>query len=154
MKKIKSLLLITMMCAGLTSLAQEKQNITAQHFQGAKANKKVYKVVYQLNTEEDTKITSTLKNISNALQDPRLEGKLEVELVVHGGGVFALKKGSIHEVQLRDLQKKGVIIAQCENTLKTRKIAKDELYDFISFVPTGNGELIIRQVDGWAIIHP
>lgn len=131
-------------CTGLTSLAQEKQSIAAQNFQGAKASKKMYSVAYQLNTEDDKKITSTLKNISNALQDPRLEGKLEVELVVHGGGVFALKKGSIHEEQLRDLQKKGVIVAQCENTLKTRNIAKSELYDFVSFVPTANGELIIH----------
>lgn len=154
MKKIKFLFVIAIAFTSLNSVAQEKQNIVAQNFQGAKASKKVYKVVYQLNTEDDKKITSTLKNISNALQDPRLEGKLKVELVVHGGGVFALKKGSVHEVQLRDLQKKGVIIAQCERTLKTRNVAKEELFDFVSFVPTGNGELIIRQVDGWAIIHP
>ena len=41
------------------------------------------------------------------MQDPRLQGKLEIELVVPGGGVFALKKRPMHEVQLLDLQKKG-----------------------------------------------
>ena len=51
-------------------------------------------------------------------------------------------------------KRKGVIVAQCENTLKTRNIAKEELYNFVSFVPTANGELIIRQIDRWAIIHP
>ena len=25
---------------------------------------------------------------------------------------------------------------------------------YISIVPTGNGELIIRQAAGWALVHP
>jgi intracellular sulfur oxidation DsrE/DsrF family protein len=28
------------------------------------------------------------------------------------------------------------------------------LYDFIAIVPSGNGELIIRQADGWSVIKP
>jgi intracellular sulfur oxidation DsrE/DsrF family protein len=47
-----------------------------------------------------------------------------------------------------------MILAQCENTLKERKIDKTELFDFISFVPSGNGEIIIRQQQGWAVVHP
>lgn len=55
---------------------------------------------------------------------------------------------------LQGLQGKGVILAQCENTLRERKISKDELWPFISFVPSGNGEIIIRQYHGWAVVHP
>ncbi len=49
---------------------------------------------------------------------------------------------------------KGVIVAQCNNTLKERKIGRDQLYGFIAVVPTGNGELIIRQAEGWSVIKP
>ncbi|MDQ6814382.1 MAG: DsrE family protein, partial [Bacteroidota bacterium] len=52
------------------------------------------------------------------------------------------------------LQKKGVLLAQCENTVRERKINKDELWPFISYVPSGNGEIIIRQYQGWATVHP
>ena len=74
-------------------------------FHGAKATKSTYQVVYQLNTDDEAKIKATLKNIQNALDDARLKGKLAVELVVHGGGVAALKKGSPFEQTLLDLQK-------------------------------------------------
>ncbi|WP_020597651.1 DsrE family protein [Spirosoma panaciterrae] len=131
------------------------QSVVAQpDFHGAKATKSTYQVVYQLNTDDESKIKATLKNIQNALDDTRLKGKLEVELVVHGGGVVALKKGSPFEQTLLDLQKQGVVLAQCENTLRERKISKDDMLPFIGYTPSGNGELIIRQQQGWAIIHP
>jgi len=47
-----------------------------------------------------------------------------------------------------------VVVAQCNNTLKQRKITRDQLYDFIGIVPSGNGELIIRQAEGWSVIKP
>ncbi|MGV8878939.1 MAG: DsrE family protein [Sphingobacteriaceae bacterium] len=154
MKKFKIVLTVAAaLLFTLNCVAQVKQSSTTV-FHGAVANKKLYKVVYQLNSDDDKKISATLKNISNALEDPRLAGKLEVELVVHGGGVEAFKKDSPFKEQLLVLKKKGVLLAQCENTLRERKISKDELLDFISFVPSGNGELIIRQAEGWAIIHP
>jgi len=123
-------------------------------YTGAVANKKHYQAIYILNSSEDKKINATLRNIKNALDDPRLKGKLEVELVVFGDGVVAFYKNSAFVDQLLALKKNGVLLVQCENTLKERGINKDELIDFISFVPSGNGEIIIRQQQGWAVVHP
>jgi intracellular sulfur oxidation DsrE/DsrF family protein len=148
MKTLKFLTVITALMISMNLSAQQKP------FHGAIATKKIYRAVYQLNSDDEKKISATLKNINNALEDPRLAGKLKVELVVHGGGVVAFKKDSPYEQQLLALQKKGVVLVQCENTLKERNIKKDELFSFISFVPSGNGELIIRQDQGWSIIHP
>ena len=61
-------------------------------------------------------------------------------------------KGSKYEQDLKALLEKGVIISQCNNTLRERKISRDQLYDFIAVVPSANGELIIRQSEGWAVI--
>lgn len=148
MKNLKILLLMIAFTISINVSAQQKP------FYGAVATKKMYRAVYQLNSDDGKKISSTLKNIKNALEDPRLIGKLEVELVVHGEGVAAFKKDSPYEQQLLALQKKGVILAQCENTIKERNIKKEELFDFISYVPSANGELIIRQDQGWSILHP
>jgi intracellular sulfur oxidation DsrE/DsrF family protein len=131
------------------AMAQDKSGFT-----GAKATMKHYKALYVLNSGEEKKINGTLRNIKNALEDPRLKGKLELELIVFGDGVAVYHKNSSYEPALKLLQSKGVILAQCENTLKERKIEKSELFDFISFVPSGNGEIIIRQQQGWAVVHP
>ena len=148
MKNFKILILLIGIMMSANVMAQQKP------FQGAVSVKKIYRAVYQLNTDDDKKITGTFKNISNALEDARLVGKLKVELVVHGDGVAAFKKDSPYEQQLLALQKQGVILAQCEKTLKNRNIKKEELFSFISYVPSANGELIILQDQGWSIIHP
>lgn len=123
-------------------------------FTGAKATMKHYKALYVLNSGEEKKISGTLRNMKNALEDPRLKGKLELELIVFGDGVAVYRKDSSYEAALKLLQSKGVILAQCENTLREKKIDKSELFDFINFVPSGNGEIIIRQQQGWAVVHP
>lgn len=123
-------------------------------FTGAKATLKHYKALYVLNSGDEKKINGTLRNIKNALEDPRLKGKLELEFVVFGDGVAIYDKNSPYQERLKALKARGVLLAQCENTLKERSIAKNTLYDFINFVPTGNGEIIIRQQQGWAVVHP
>lgn len=153
MKALSAILFAATLAFSVPALAQVKKTDPAV-FHGALADAKVYKVVYQLNSSDDKVITATLKNMRNALADPRLKNKLEVELVVHGGGVEVFRKTNAYETQLRELQDSGVILAECENTMRERKIGKEELFDFISYVPSGNGEIIIRQQQGWGIIHP
>lgn len=151
MKKITlfCFLLLTFTIA-TTSFAQVKQ----EAFSGAKATLKNYKALYVLNSGDEKKISGTLKNIRNVLEDPRLKGKLELELIVFGDGVAVYEKTGPFEERLKDLHSKGVILAQCENTIKERKINKNSLLSFISYVPTANGEIIIRQYQGWATVHP
>ena len=132
------------------SSAQE----TKTPFTGAVAKKKSYKALYVLNSAEEKHISATLRNINNALGDPRLKGKLEVELIAFGDGVAVYRKDGKFLEQLNLLKSKGVILAQCENTVRERKIDKSDLFDFISYVPSGNGEIIIRSAEGWVIVHP
>lgn len=142
---------LLLMIAGVTtSFAQAKP----QDFTGAKATLKNYKALYILNSGDEKKMTGTLRNMKNALEDPRLKGKLDLELIVFGDGVAVYDKNGSFEKTLRELQARGVILAQCENTLRERHIDKSSLYDFISFVPSGNGEIIIREYQGWAVVHP
>lgn len=123
-------------------------------FTGAKATKKMYHAIYQLDNADTKIIEKAIRNINNALTDPRLAGKIEIELIAFGGGTDAYMSGGKYEADLKALVQKGVIVAQCNNTLKERKITRDQLYNFIAIVPSGNGELIIRQAEGWSVIKP
>ena len=137
------------------SFIQTTQGQTAQKpFTGAEATLKNYKVLYELNSNDIKRMTGTLRNINNALEDPRLKGKLEVELIAYGDGLAVYEKNNSFEKTLKDLQAKGVILAACQNTIRERHIDKNDLFPFISFVPSGNGEIIIRQYQGWAVVHP
>lgn len=123
-------------------------------FTGAQATLKHYNALYVINSSDVKKITGTLRNIKNALEDPRLKGKLQVELIAFSDGVAVYEKDGTFEQTLKDLQAKGVLLAQCENTVRERHIDKDQLFPFISYVPSGNGEIIIRHYQGWAVVHP
>ncbi len=123
-------------------------------FTGAKPTLKSYNALYILNSNDDKKIKATLRNLDNALEDPRLKGKLHVELIAFGDGVSVFMKSNPYEETLKKLQEKGVILAQCSNTVRERKIDKNDLFDFIAYVPSGNGEIILREYEGWATVHP
>ncbi len=123
-------------------------------FTGAVASKKSYHAIFQLDTNDPKIISKTIRNINNALKDPRLSGKLHIELIAFSGGTDAYMKESGFGDDLKSLVEKGVIVAQCNNTLIERKIDRNQLYDFIAVVPSGTGEIIIRQGEGWSVIKP
>jgi uncharacterized protein len=152
MKKITIILCFGLICVSPKIFSQTTNN--PKNFHGAIANLKSYKALYILNESNENKIKSVLRNINNALDDSRLKGKLQVELVAFGNGVEVFKKSNHYDTLLLALQKRGVILALCENTIEERKISKNELWPFISFVPSGNGEIIIRQYQGWATVNP
>ena len=127
---------------------------SATSFTGAKATKRHYNAVYQLNTDDPKIINATLRNISNALEDPRLKGKLTVELVAFSGGWEVFNKENDYGEKLLALKNKGVILSQCHNTLMERHISTSQLLPYVSIIPSGNGELIIRQAQGWSIVKP
>jgi uncharacterized protein len=151
---MKKTTLVLMIIIALLSVKTFAQSSGSASFHGAVANLKAYKALYILNSSDEKKIKGTLRNINNALEDPRLKGKLQVELIAFGDGVEVFKKANHYDTLLTNLQKKGVLLAQCENTIRERKISKEDLWPFISYVPSGNGEIIIRHYQGWATVHP
>lgn len=124
-------------------------------FTGAKAKKKTYKAIYQLDTDDPKVIAKTIRNINNALNDPRIKDHIKIELVAYAGGTQALlKKNKQYEEPIKDLINKGVIVAQCENSIHEQNRTKAEFFDFIGYTPSGNAELIIRASQGWVIVKP
>ncbi len=151
---MKKATLLVLVFSTIFMTRQGQSQSVQKTFTGAEATLKHYNALYVINTDDVKRITGTLRNIKNALEDPRLKGKLNVELIAFSGGVAMYQKDGPFEQTLKDLQAKGVLLAQCENTIRERHIDKDKLFPFISYVPSGNGEIIIRHYQGWAVVHP
>ena len=126
----------------------------ASGFSGAKPTKAHYGAIFQIDAGSEGAIKKTLTNIANLLHDPRLKGKVKIELIANSKGFAVYVKGNGFEKRLRELQKDGVILAQCSNTLHELHVDRNDLYPFISVVPSGMGEITIREAQGWAYIHP
>ena len=143
-----------MLILALVAIKINAQKSSMEEFQIAMADRKSYQAMYVINESDQTKMDAVIRNIGNVLEDPRLKGKLKIVLLAFGGGVEIFKKNNTYRSQLLSLKEKDIIFLQCENTLNERHISKEELYDFIHYTPSGNGEIILRQYDGWAIVKP
>lgn len=129
--------------------------LAGQPFHGAAATKSEYGVIFHIDADDEATIKKTLNNVENLLHDPRFRGKrLRVELLANSKGFAVYVKHNGFEKRLRDLQAHGVMLSQCANTLRELHVDRGNLYDFISVVPSGMGEITIRESQGWAYIHP
>lgn len=150
---MKALKLVLILLLSLVSFGYT-QNTTEPSFESLISKKAKYKAIFQLNSGDEKVIESTLKNITNAMNDSKLKNQITVELVVHGNGVILFMKDHPYEKQVLQLKEKGVILVQCFNTLKNKNISKDQLFPFIYYVESGVAEIIFRQHRGWAYVHP
>jgi len=139
-----------LICIAHISYGQANQEV----FTGAIPRLSEYNALYVINTSDPKQTKGTLRNINNVLEDPRLNGKLHVELIAFSDGVEVYKKDGPYKETLEALMEKGVVLAQCENTVREHKIDKSELFDFISYVPMGHGEIVLRHYEGWAVVKP
>jgi intracellular sulfur oxidation DsrE/DsrF family protein len=100
------------------------------------------------------RLNLTLSNIRNLFVDLG-ETAVEIECVVNGAGVklFQTTKGTDNEA-IETLVNRGVRFAICENSLNIYQMSKDTFMEGIDFVPTGVGELVKKQVEGWVYIKP
>ena len=126
----------------------------AADFAGAQPTKSHYGAIFQIDAGGEATIKKTLNNIENLMNDPRVKGKIEIELIANSKGFAAYVKNNGFEAKLKHLQEEGVILAQCSNTLRELHVDRKDLYPFISIVPSGMGEITLREAQGWAYIHP
>jgi intracellular sulfur oxidation DsrE/DsrF family protein len=119
---------------------------------GTKMSK--YQVIFHLDEEEPKKIDFVLHNMLNLLNDLG-DGNVDVELLVNGPAVKAFKKDhEAHADLIEKLLGRGVDFALCHNALNLFELAPAEMLDNTRVVPSGVGELVRKQSEGWAYIRP
>lgn len=109
-------------------------------------------VVVHLDEAGEAKHESVTRNVANLLAD--LGEPAEVELVAHGPGVELCLAESPQTEAVRALIARGVVVAVCENTLRAMSIDARRLAPGVVTVPSGVGELVRKQRQGWAYIRP
>lgn len=125
-------------------------------FLGSVAHAQI-KVVYHLN-EGIAQATRAMGNIRNHLAaDPNAQ----ITVVSHGPGIDFLLDGATNAAgqsfagTIGDLSSKGVQFKVCNNTLETRKIAKDKVVMEASIVPSGVAEVATLQAkSGFVYLRP
>ena len=110
-----------------------------------------HKVVFQFVSPDSLSQLSLISNLKNFT-----EGwpKAQVEVVFHGGSIAMAMTSKTHFAkELRDFaENKNVKMVVCENTMKKKKVTKDQLLPFMKTVPMGIGEIILKQEQGWSYI--
>ncbi len=115
---------------------------------------KVYKALYVIDVNKRAVMKKTINNIKNLLNDPRVKGHIRVELLAFSPGVHIYFKRNGFKNALLELKKDGVEIAECANTLYELHIPPSKLYSFVKMVPSAQGEIVIREAEGWAYLKP
>lgn len=114
-------------------------------------NRKIHKVVVQMNTADTAAWSATIGNIRN-LQKV-WPNTVQVELVVHGKALDFLVKEKTHlSSDIIAMAKEGVVFAACENSMRKHHIEKSQLLLQAITVPSGVAELVLKQEDGWSYL--
>lgn len=138
---------------GLLGMAALSMFLASGSSSAAPEDKKTLQVVVHVNFPDAQRQGHGLKNVANILKDVHDDAKVEV--VCHGAGIgLLLKNKTEHAAQIETLMKKGVKFAACENTLREKSIAKDDLLPGVTPVPSGAVEVIRKQQQGYAYFKP
>ena len=112
---------------------------------------RVHKVVIQLTSGDTLAWKGVLKNITHLYET--WGDKVQVELVAHGHGVEFLVNGkTTQQARIGELSKKGVQFRACENSLKDRKLTKEDVISAAGTVPSGVVEVVMKEEDGWSYL--
>lgn len=110
-------------------------------------------VVIQV-SDDDPKTWNQALNVIRNIQSAYGKDKVDVELVAFGNGIGILKADSTLANRIDDTVASGTHVYACENTMRGRKLQKDDMNPKISYVPAGVIEIIEKQKAGWSVMRP
>jgi intracellular sulfur oxidation DsrE/DsrF family protein len=126
-------------------------SITAVNAQQPGTADRAHKVVIQLTSGDTLAWKGVLKNITHLYET--WGDNVQIEVVAHGHGVEFLVTGkTTQEVRIGELAKKGVQFRACENSLKDRKLTKQDVIGSAGTVPSGVVEVVMKEEEGWSYL--
>jgi uncharacterized protein len=116
------------------------------------ADKPNERVVLQV-SDGNTQTWNQALNVVGNLKDAYGPGT-EIELVAFGQGINMLKFDAPVASRLVEIQKAGVKVYACENSMARNKLARNDMAPDLIYVEAGVKEIITRQREGWVTIRP
>ena len=112
-----------------------------------------YKVIFHVDESSMGKWKLVLVNIENLLTE--FGNDIDIELLANAEGIGLLYKTPNHfKNTITHLASMGVRFSLCANSLKQQNLTEEFFLDMATVVPSGVGELVIKQSTGWAYIKP
>jgi uncharacterized protein len=125
-------------------------SILAQTGSPVATNKKL-KVVFHLTTADSVVQKNMTKQLNNFLV---AAPNAKIEVVCHNSGISFLQTALTQQAgKIQELHAKGVDFVACENTMRERKIKREELVKQCRTVPAGVVEVVLKQEQGWSYIR-
>jgi intracellular sulfur oxidation DsrE/DsrF family protein len=118
----------------------------------------VTRVVYHVNQGDPAVHMGALRNVQNHINAVGADG-MDIKVVMHGGGINLLIGANENpdlQAAVDSLKLQGVDFQVCRNTLVSRSVPLDALYDATEadVVPSGVAQLSILQREGYTYIKP
>lgn len=110
-----------------------------------------YKAIFQVSDADPQKWNLTLNNAANAAKE--LGKDTVIEIVAYGPGIGMLKAGSAVEARLQETMAAGFAVLACQNTMRGQHLEPKDMIPKVGYVPSGVGQLIRRQAEGFAYIR-
>jgi intracellular sulfur oxidation DsrE/DsrF family protein len=114
----------------------------------------MHRVVFEMTAEGTEQWQAVLNNVENVRKALGPENT-QVEVVVHAKAIDMLvAKTDTPGVQerVRSLAGPQVVFAACSNTMKKRKLAREDLLPEAVIVDSGVAEVVRKQEQGWSYI--
>jgi len=110
----------------------------------------MYKVLFH--TDENIKLQLTLRNIKNLISDLG-EENLTIEVVLNSEAISLMyKSNNTYREEIKNLCNKKVSFSVCSNAMKAYGITKDILLKEAIIVPSGIGQIVKKQAEGYFYI--
>lgn len=110
-----------------------------------------HNIIMQLSTNDTLAwkgLMNNLKNLKAGWGD-----SLAIEVVAHGPGIeFLMQNKTTQQQKIIEMKKIGVVFIACENTMREKKIVKEQIIPEAEFVKMGIGEIVLKQEAGWTYI--
>jgi hypothetical protein len=110
-------------------------------------------VVIQI-SDGDPKTWHQALNVVRNIQAVRGKDNVQIEIVVFGNGIDLLKFDSPLANRIDETLAAGIAVVMCENTMRGRKVTRQEMLPKIGYVEGGIIEILDRHKQGWAIVRP
>jgi hypothetical protein len=132
-------------------------NPLSGHADSTQANQsqaEVQKMVFQVSDNDPAKWNLTLNNAFNVQKEFGTPQQSSIEIVAYGPGINMLKFESPVASRIMDALQNGIRVVACQNTMKAQKLTPADMLANIGYVPSGVGELVKKQHEGYAYIRP
>ncbi|MDZ4748948.1 MAG: DsrE family protein [Saprospiraceae bacterium] len=110
-----------------------------------------HKIVFQLTSADTNVHKAMIRQLGNLLI---AAPNAKVEVVCHSQGLDILRTNhTVVYPKIKELSAQGIQFVACENTLRERKISKEEIIAESGYVKAGILEIVMKQEEGWSYIR-